>query len=125
MVMFGLFCVFRLGEVINLKWEDIDVNNELLTITQIKTGKMINIPIAEFFIDELCRYKQTLNDKPRLFENRAVSYKVVHEYSQYFSKMFKRFNIEHTHKLINSKRIMALERTLLVKVCKKYPTELI
>ncbi|MHC4138905.1 MAG: tyrosine-type recombinase/integrase [Planctomycetota bacterium] len=93
MILVGLFGGLRLGEVLNLKWSDVDfVKNELI-FTQSKTGKLMKIPIVDSLLKELVEYRE-LNKNERLFDNGEVNKNLVVKYSSHFSKLFKNLGIE-------------------------------
>ena len=84
----------RLGEVLNLKWSDVDLIKNELTFIQSKTGKLLQIPIADFLLKELAEYREKSKNE-RLFDNGEVDKKLVIKYSTHFSKLFKNLGIDH------------------------------
>ncbi|MGR3318787.1 MAG: tyrosine-type recombinase/integrase [Candidatus Anammoxibacter sp.] len=92
MVLTSLLTGMRLGEVINLKWADIDFNNNIISFTQFKTGKLINMPLSTYLKDEMILYKDS-NNSERLFDDRPVNHNLVNSYSYHFSQLFKDLGI--------------------------------
>ncbi len=93
MILIGLFGGLRLGEVLSLKWNDVDfIKNELIFI-QSKTGKLLKIPIADSLFKELVEYREN-SENERLFDNGEVNKNLVIKYSIHFSKLFKKLGIE-------------------------------
>lgn len=52
-VLIGLNCGLRRGEILNLKWTDIDFHERNIYILQSKSGKKRIIPINDFLLDVL------------------------------------------------------------------------
>ena len=57
-----------------------------------KTGKLVSIPVSDYLLGELLRYKET-NPGDKVFESREITNAVVAGYSEYFSKLFKSLGI--------------------------------
>ncbi len=93
MVMFGIFCGLRLGEVISLKWEDINFEEKMLIVKQFKTGKIVTVPLAGFLLEELLKYKITCNSKTHLFDTRRINAAIGSQYSKFFANKFIKFGI--------------------------------
>jgi len=53
MVLFGFYSGARLGDLANLTWDEVDLDKKVITFAQKKTGKKIQIPIAEALHDYL------------------------------------------------------------------------
>jgi integrase len=47
MVLVGLYTGLRLGDIANLTWANIDMQNQQLTVATRKTGRSQNLPIAK------------------------------------------------------------------------------
>ncbi|MBM4054415.1 MAG: site-specific integrase [Planctomycetes bacterium] len=92
MVLTGLFTGLRLGGVLGLSWADIDFSKGLITSNH-KTGKMVSIPISDYLIDELRKWKE-LNSGDRLFIEGKITQKVIIRYSEHFSQLFKSLGIQ-------------------------------
>lgn len=92
MVLTGLFTGMRLGEVLRLKWTDIDFAKCLITFIQSKTSKQVTVPLSSYLADELTKYKEGHTEE-RLFEVKEITNAVVIRYSEYFSKLFKELGI--------------------------------
>ncbi|MHC4270073.1 MAG: tyrosine-type recombinase/integrase [Planctomycetota bacterium] len=93
MILIGLFGGLRLGEVLNLKWSDVDfIKNELIFI-QRKTGKQLKVPIAAFLLKELAEYRKN-SENEHLFDNEVVNTNLVMKHSNHFSRLFKNLGIE-------------------------------
>ena len=93
MVLIGLFGGLRLGEVLALKWSNIDFGKDVITFVQTKTGKLMSVPISNFLIQELKEYKENFTGE-RLFDNEGVNRTLVVRYSVHFSKLFKKLGID-------------------------------
>jgi integrase len=93
MVLVALFGGLRLGEVLSLKWSDVDFVKRKLTVFQSKTGKLLTTPIADCLLKELEEYKENSTNE-RLFDSGEVNTKLVIKYSSHFSRLFKRLGIE-------------------------------
>jgi integrase len=93
MILIGLFGGLRLGEVLNLKWSDVDFIKKELTFIPRKTGKHLEIPIAGFLLKELAEYREN-SENERLFDNEVVNKNLVVKYSNHFSRLFKSLGIE-------------------------------
>ena len=48
----------RKGEIINLKWSNIDFDNKFIELLQTKSGKARKIPISDKLMIELCKLKE-------------------------------------------------------------------
>ncbi|UJS17855.1 MAG: tyrosine-type recombinase/integrase [Candidatus Jettenia sp.] len=94
MVLTSLFTGMRLGEVLRLKWSDIDFSKGLITFTQSKTGKLVAIPLSNYLATEMQGYKETQGNDT-IFEDRAITRLVVTSYSQHFNKLFKSIGIDN------------------------------
>lgn len=55
MVITGIHTGMRRGELVNLKWQDIDPVNRIITVTQTKNNRVKNIPISKTLFDELMK----------------------------------------------------------------------
>jgi integrase len=92
MILVSIFTGMRLGEVVRLQWHDIDFGKGLITFTQSKAGKLITVPLSSYLAEELQEYKVGFNGD-RLFEVREIKRKIVTDYSEHFSKLFKDLGI--------------------------------
>lgn len=52
---------FRRGEIINLKWKDINLDTGIATVTLYKVRKKIAVRLADFALDDLKKYFDSLN----------------------------------------------------------------
>ncbi|TLD40330.1 MAG: Integrase [Candidatus Jettenia ecosi] len=94
MVLTSLFTGMRLGEVLRLKWSDIDFAKGLITFIQSKTGKLIAIPLSSYLAGEFQGYKESqCNDT--IFDDRVITRIVTASYSQHFSTLFKGIGIDN------------------------------
>jgi integrase len=93
MVLIGLFGGLRLGEMLGLRKGDIDFGKNVMTFVQSKTGKLINVPISNFFAQELKEYKENCTDE-YLFEGDEINHSLVVKYSYHFKKLFKNLGID-------------------------------
>ncbi|GAB60898.1 MAG: site-specific integrase [Candidatus Jettenia sp.] len=94
MVLASLFTGMRLGEVLRLKWSDIDFPKGLTTFVQSKTGKLVTIPLSSFLATELQAYKQSQCGE-NVFEDRDITRVVAASHSQHFNKLFKSIGINN------------------------------
>jgi len=53
LVMTALYTGMRRGEILKLKWQDVDIINRIITVTFTKNNQVRNIPIANVLFDEL------------------------------------------------------------------------
>ena len=93
MVLVGLSTGLRLGGILSLSWADMDLNKGLIHSSH-KTGKMVSIPISDYLIGELRKWKET-NTGNRLFVEGKITHKVVVKYSEHFSQLFKSMGIDN------------------------------
>ncbi len=93
MILVALLEGLRLGEVLSLKWSDVDFNKKELTFFQSKTGNWLRNPIGDRLLKELAEYKVKSKNE-RLFDNGDVDKKLVVKYSSHFSRLFKKLGIE-------------------------------
>jgi len=91
-VLIGLFTGLRLGGVLGLSWADIDFNKGLITSNH-KTGKMITIPVSDFLMSELLKWKES-NSIDKLFIEGKITQRVIIRYSEHFSQLFKSLGIQ-------------------------------
>lgn len=94
MILISLLGGLRLNEVVRLEKKDLDFSRNIMVFTQSKTGKLMNIPISTFLVEELNEYLDK-HQSDRLFDDRPVNQLLVQEYSAYFSKLFKSLGIEN------------------------------
>ena len=96
MVLTSLFTAMRLSEVISLRWDNIDFEQNLITFMQNKTGKTVTVPLSRILTNELTTYKASsdilLNG--RIFESKEVNTRLTTKYSTYFSRLFKAIGIK-------------------------------
>jgi integrase len=52
-VMTAIHTGMRRGEILNLKWQDVDIINRIITVTHTKNNLVRNIPISETLFNEL------------------------------------------------------------------------
>ncbi len=94
MILIGLFGGLKIGEVLDLKWNDVDFIKNELTFIQNKTGKPMEIPIADFLLKELVEFGKN-SKEGCLFDDGAVNKKnLVVKYSNHFSRLFKSLGID-------------------------------
>lgn len=71
-ILYG--CGLRVGEALALKWEDVDLENGILVISQAKNNKQRRIPIHDSLLDILSKYNQRRTqefpNEKNLFINR-------------------------------------------------------
>jgi len=91
-VMIGFFTGLRLGGVLGLSWDDIDLNKGLIHSNH-KTGKLVSIPISNYLVSELQKWKES-NSGDKLFIEGKITQRVIIRYSEHFSQLFKSFGIQ-------------------------------
>ncbi|TLD41910.1 MAG: Phage integrase [Candidatus Jettenia ecosi] len=91
-VLTSLFIGMRLGEVLRLKWSDIDFVKGLITFIQSKTGRLVTIPLSSFLAEEFQSYQR---NSGTIFEDRVITRLVAASYSQRFNKLFKSIGIDN------------------------------
>ncbi|MGI8784387.1 MAG: tyrosine-type recombinase/integrase [Acidobacteriota bacterium] len=57
-VLLALHTGMRLGEILNLRWQDIDLRRQVLTVVKSKSGKMRSIPTNDVLAGALTEYRQ-------------------------------------------------------------------
>jgi site-specific recombinase XerD len=60
----GLFTGERKLEVMGLKWSDVDLDSGIGTFRKTKNNKILTVPIAQYAIDSLKKYKETSYSGP-------------------------------------------------------------
>jgi integrase len=93
MILVALLGGLRLGEVLSLKWSNVDFVKEELAFVQSKTGKRLINPIGSSLLKELAEYKENSKDE-RLFDSGEVNKRLIIKYSSRFSRLFKKLGIE-------------------------------
>ena len=93
MILLWLSTGLRLGGILSLSWADIDLSKGLITSNH-KTGKMVSIPLSDYLIGELQRWKET-STGDRLFVEGKITQKVVSKHSEHFSQLFKSMGIDN------------------------------
>lgn len=53
MVIFGLYLGQRLGDIATLRWSNLDTENKVVRLVTAKTGKPLQIPMAECLVDHI------------------------------------------------------------------------
>lgn len=56
-VLVALHTGMRLGEILNLRWQDIDLRRQVLTVVKSKSGKMRSIPTNDILAGALAEYR--------------------------------------------------------------------
>jgi integrase len=105
LILVGVFTGVLLGEVLRLKWTDIDFDKGLLSFVQGKTGKLITIPFSSYLAGELSSYKE-VNPGGKIYESREITNDIVIRQSEHFSKLFKSLGMlqKYSHTGLDSKR---------------------
>jgi integrase len=66
-ILVALNTGMRRGEILRLKWEDVDRKKRLFTVKKTKSGKPRNIPINSRLLDELIKLRSDNRNSPYLF----------------------------------------------------------
>jgi integrase len=72
-VIFAIETAMRLGEIINLKWSDIDITNRIINIFETKNGEMRKIPLSNFSINTLKTLTKRLGSDKVFWRWKSVS----------------------------------------------------
>ena len=105
-ILTGMFTGLRLMDVMTLKWSNIDFNNSMLTVTPQKTKRTLSLPLSNFLISELKKYKASANsEKECLFYDEEINHQTAVRFSNHFIKVFRGLglsdisfhNLRHTH----------------------------
>jgi integrase len=62
----------RKGEILQLKWQDIDLENRIILVKKTKSGKPRTLPINSRLLDELIRLKNRSRNSQYLFTNSST-----------------------------------------------------
>lgn len=92
LLMMALTTGARKGELLSLKWRDIDFKGRVASVSQTKTDKPRLLPLTGNVIEELMRFRET--DEALIFKNTVCSDK-PHDVKQAWSYTLKRSGIEH------------------------------
>jgi integrase len=77
LVRFGLYTGQRLGDVANLRWSQIDLENEEISMTTAKTGRRVLVPVCSALNEHILTLKT--GDQPESFVHpRAAALGVSH-----------------------------------------------
>ena len=89
-ILTGMFTGLRLMDVMTLKWSNIDFNNSMLTVTPQKTKRTLSLPLSNFLIRELKKYKASANSKKEcLFHDGEINHQTEVRFSNHFIKVFR------------------------------------
>jgi len=66
-IIFALNTGMRRGEILNLKWEDIDLEGRTILIKKSKSGKPRKVPINSRLFEKLIKWKEENNNSHFLF----------------------------------------------------------
>jgi len=89
-ILTGMFTGLRLMDVMTLKWSNIDFNNSMLTVTPQKTKRTLSLPLSNFLISELKKYKASANSKKEcLFYDGEINHQTAVRFSNHFIKVFR------------------------------------
>ena len=56
--LFGLYTGMRLGEVVRLRWEDVDMDKGLFRVEETKTGVPLELPVTRQLVEILARRRR-------------------------------------------------------------------
>lgn len=82
----------RKGELLSLKWEDIDFKARVASVNQTKTDKPRLLPLTSNVVQELMRFRE--GDEALIFKNTVCSDK-AYDVKQAWIYTLKRSGIEH------------------------------
>lgn len=73
LVILAIETAMRLGEIINLKWNDIDITNRIVNIYETKNGEMRKIPLSNVSINTLKTLTKRLGSDKVFWKWKTVS----------------------------------------------------
>lgn len=99
MIYLSLTAAFRLGDIIRMKWESIDLKAKWITKQNRKTGKVTSLPIVPNVLKVLTAWKAEQGDSPDgyVFPNMVAKLKDdgdSENISRIFTRLFRRAGIE-------------------------------
>jgi integrase len=73
LVKFALFTGFRRGEIFALKWDNVDLENGIITLKDTKGGKDTNLPVSDVALNIIRKAKELLPTPqcPYVFPSRT------------------------------------------------------
>jgi integrase len=72
-VILAIETAMRLGEIINLKWSDVEIDNHVAVINESKNGEMRKIPLSETSINTLKSLAKRLGSDKVFWQWKSVS----------------------------------------------------
>ena len=70
-LLMALFTGMRRGELMRLRWENVDLAARTLHLPTTKTGDPLNLPLATYLADLLTKRKKQAGRSPFVFPARA------------------------------------------------------
>ncbi len=99
----ALYAAFRLGDIVRMTWENIDMKERWITKVQHKTGRVASVPIAKPLYKTLEAWRKEIpEDEPHVFPRlyaRLKSDGDTENISESFSRLFRRAGIETSEKV--------------------------
>ena len=83
--MLSLYCGLRAGEIFNLCWSDIDLDNKILTLRDTKNTKTRNIYMTENIYLMLCQKAEHIAESPYVFTTKDGN--KINEVSNTFARV--------------------------------------
>ncbi len=94
-VLISLFTGMALRDILSLRWDNIDLENALITYRVSGTGRKEVIPLTGFLVDVLAQYKSTYITGAALFYAEEVTYDIQVKYSNHFKRLFKELGVRN------------------------------
>ena len=110
MIQLSLSTALRMGDIVRLKWEHIDLKGRWLTKVQHKTGKVTSVPIVAPLAKALKDWKDATPANPEGYVFPAMVARLkddgdTENVSRIFTRLFERAGIETSREDENGKRI--------------------
>jgi len=67
-IQVSLCCAFRLGDVVRLRWSDVDLDGRWISKVQHKTGRLVSVPLADPVTETLLEWRKARPDDPLFFK---------------------------------------------------------
>lgn len=95
----ALSTAMRLGEIINLKYRDINLQEKILYISQTKTGTPREIPVSDKLMDLLSKYYYDEQGSLRLYNPDDIIYRITGSAcSHSFKKIVRKLKLPDSYK---------------------------
>ncbi len=99
----ALYAAFRLGDIVRMTWDNVDLEKRWITKVQHKTGRIASVPIAKPLQETLEAWrKEVPEDEPHVFPGfykRLKDDGDTENISESFSRLFRRAGITTSEKI--------------------------